>query len=154
MVINVKNPEREFGVFYYLKLYIMLVLEDLKGKTEIEIKDHLKSHYSGDEISTESVAKLLENLEVLIAYESVGKWGCDSTSFFVFKDKDGNLYEMHGSHCSCYGFEDQFKLEETESKALWYRMNESKRGVFRTGGYDYNEDKNIAKVHKYIKENI
>jgi hypothetical protein len=132
----------------------LLALEDLKGKSEIEIKDHLKSHYSGDEISAESVSKLLENLDVLIAYESVGSWGCDSTSFFVFKDGAGNLYEMHGSHCSCYGFEDQFRLEETESKAFWYRMNESKRGVFSPGGYDYNEDKNIAKVHKYIKENI
>ena len=132
----------------------LLALEDLKGKSEIQIKNHLKMEYSGDEMSIESVAKLLDNLDVLIAYESVGSWGCDSSSFFLFKDKEGKLYEMHGSHCSCYGFEDQFRLEETESKALWYRMNQSKRGVFSPGGYDYNEDKNIAKVNNYIKENI
>jgi len=132
----------------------MLALEDLKGKTQEQVKEHLETGYSGDMVSKASVKNAIEELDILIAYESVGNWGCDSSSFFLFKDKAGKLYEMHGSHCSCYEFEDQFKLEETESKALWYRMNESKRGVFSPGGYDYNEDKNIAKVHKYIKENI
>ena len=132
----------------------MLALEDLKGKTQEQVKEHLENGYSGDTVSKASVKNAIEDLDILIAYESVGNWGCDSSSFFLFKDKAGKLYEMHGSHCSCYEFEDQFKLEETESKALWYRMNESKRGVFSPGGYDYNEDKNIAKVHKYIKENI
>jgi hypothetical protein len=132
----------------------MLALEDLKGKTQEQVKEHLENGYSGDIVSKASVKNAIEELDILIAYESVGNWGCDSSSFFLFKDKAGKLYEMHGSHCSCYEFEGQFRLEETESKALWYRMNESKRGVFSPGGYDYNEDKNIAKVHKYIKENI
>jgi len=132
----------------------MLALEDLKGKTEEQVKEHLENGYSGDKIHISKVKDTIEGLDILVAYESVGSWGCDSTSFFLFKDSKGKLYEMHGSHCSCYGFEDQFRLEKTERQALWYRMNESKRGVFSPGGYDYNEDKNIAKVHKYIKENL
>jgi len=132
----------------------MLALEDLKGMTEFQIKQHLELQYSGEGLDVAEVSKALENLEVLVAYESVGSWGCDSTSFFLFKDNKGKLYEMHGSHCSCYGFEDQFKLEETERQALWYRMNEGRGNVFSPGGYDFDCDKNIAKVKKYIKENL
>ena len=132
----------------------MLALEDLKKKSELEVKKHIEIVYSGDKIKASKVAKKLEGLDILIAYESVGSWGCDSTSFYLFKDKAGKLYEMHGSHCSCYGFEDQFKLEETERQALWYRMNEGRGNIFSTGGYDYDCDKNMAKVKKYIKENL
>ena len=132
----------------------LLALEDLKGKSEIQIKNHLKMEYSGDEMSIESVAKLLDNLDVLIAYESVGSWGCDSSSFFLFKDKEGKLYEMHGSHCSCYGFEDQFRLEESDAEALKTRASGSKYGFFTTGGYDDARDSNIDEAKKYIIENL
>jgi hypothetical protein len=132
----------------------MLALEGLKKKTELEVKKHIEVMYSGDKIPAKKVKSTLEDLVVLIAYESVGSWGCDSTSFFLFKDSKGNLFEMHGSHCSCYGFEDQFLLEKTERQALWYRMNEGRGNVFSPGGYDFDCDKNTAKVKKYIKENL
>jgi hypothetical protein len=32
--------------------------------------------------------------------------------------KDGKLYEVHGSHCSCYGLEDQWSPEETYKASL------------------------------------
>ena len=97
----------------------MLALEDLKAKTEMEVKEHIAYQYCEDAYNGESlkiVHDTLEKLDVLIAYESVGSWGCDSTSFFLFKDSKGNLFEMHGSHCSCYGFEGQFRLEKSEDK--------------------------------------
>lgn len=122
----------------------MLLLEDLKGRTEAEIKLHLVKEYEAD-------PNILEDLEILIGYESVGDWGCDSSSFFLLKDKDGNLYEMHGSHCSCYGFEGQFDLEKTTVEALKFRINESyNKTVFYTGGYDDNENINIEAVNNYI----
>lgn len=34
---------------------------------------------------------------------------------------DGKLYEVHGSHCSCHGLEDQFEPEETTWEALALR---------------------------------
>lgn len=132
----------------------MLVLEDLKGKTEMEIKEHLIRYYSDEGSNGAKVKNALEDLTVLIAYESVGSWGCDSTSFFLFKDSKGKLYELHGSHCSCYGFEGQFRLEKTERQALMYRVNDKRSGVFCAGGYDFNEAKNHRKVHEYIKENL
>jgi len=132
----------------------MLALEDLKAMTELQIKQHLELKYSGEGVDVDEITKALQDLEILVAYESVGSWGCDSTSFFLFKDNKGKLYEMHGSHCSCYGFEGQFRLEKSERQALWYRMYEGKGKLFSTGGYDYECDKNMAKVHKYIKENL
>jgi hypothetical protein len=127
-----------------LKIKVMLLLEDLKNKTEAEVKSHLVNEYTAD-------PDVVDGLEVLIGYESVGDWGCDSSSFFLLRDKDGNLFEVHGSHCSCYGFEDQFTLEPTTIEALKFRINESyNHSVFYTGGYDNNENENIKAATEYI----
>lgn len=39
-------------------------------------------------------------------------------SLFVFLGTDGKLYEIHGCHCSCHGFEGQWQPEETTFEAL------------------------------------
>lgn len=39
-------------------------------------------------------------------------------SAFVLFVRDGKLYEVHGSHCSCHGLEDQWTEEETTVEAL------------------------------------
>lgn len=134
----------------------MLALEDLKGLTEEQVKDHIVADYSGakqydspapDQLL--STKNQLEVLDVLIAYESVGDWGCDSSSFFLFKNKEtGVLYELNGSHCSCYGFEGQFQLEQTEAVALKYRAENGR--LFYEGGYDNNADDNLKAVNEYI----
>jgi hypothetical protein len=122
----------------------MLLLEDLKGMSEAEVKLHLVNEY-------EAELGIVNDLEILIGYESVGSWGCDSSSFFLLRDKDGKLFEVHGSHCSCYGFEGQFNLEETTIEALKFRINESyNHSVFYTGGYDNNENENIKAATEYI----
>ena len=122
----------------------MLLLEDLKGMSEAEVKAHLVNEY-------EAELGIVNDLEVLIGYESVGSWGCDSSSFFLLRDKDGKLFEVHGSHCSCYGFEGQFNLEETTIEALKFRINESyNHSVFYTGGYDDHEKENIKAATDYI----
>jgi len=130
----------------------MLALEDLKSLTEDQIKEHISKNYGKEDYERNGgdpeVEIQLKDLDVLIAYESVGSWGCDSSSFFLFKQKDtGKLFELSGSHCSCYGFEDQFKLEETTPAALKLR---SQNGWFFTGGYDEDEDNNVNKVSDFI----
>lgn len=45
-----------------------------------------------------------------------------SGSAFVLFEKDGELYEVHGSHCSCYGLEGQWNPEKTSLKALKFRL--------------------------------
>ena len=44
-----------------------------------------------------------------------------SGSALVIYSKDGKLYEVNGSHCSCYGLEDQWQPEETSIEALKMR---------------------------------
>lgn len=118
-----------------------LFLEDLECMEESEIKQHLVRSYDA---KREDVDKF----EILIAYESVGSWGCDSTSFFLLRDKETNkLYENHGSHCSCYGFEGQFCPEETSVEYL-----KSNNFYFSTGGYDSSYGKNMGAVKDYINK--
>ena len=122
----------------------VLTLEDLQGKTEAEIIRHLTQGYGDGDGSA------LDNKEILIAYESVGSCGCDSSSFFLLRDKtSGELFEIHGSHCSCYGFEGQLNLESSSISSLKYRNREG--CVFGTGGYDGDEVENKRAVDEFIK---
>ena len=118
-----------------------LYLEDLAGLTQEGVYKHISESY---EVPIKDVRKY----QVLIAYESVGSWGCDSFSWFLLRNKeDGKLYETHGSHCSCYGFEGQFEPEETTVEYL-----QSPNFYFSCGGYDDNIDSNQGKVKAYIAE--
>ena len=118
-----------------------LALEDLAGYTEEDVINHFLGEYKASQ-------KEVEPYRVLIAYESVGSWGCDSSSWFLLQDrKTGKLYETHGSHCSCYGFEGQFAPEETTPEYLW-----SDHFHFSTGGYDINSDGNKDKAKEYLKK--
>ena len=93
------------------------------------------------------INKEVEKYEILIAYESVGSWGCDSSSWFLLKEKaTGKLFETHGSHCSCYGFEGQFEPEETTVEYL-----QSDKFYFYCGGYDDNGEQNKEAVFQYLK---
>jgi len=114
-----------------------LFLEDLANKNESEVLDHIASTFE-----TERPV----DIELLIAYESVGSWGCDSSNWFLFR-KNGKLYENHGSHCSCYGFEGQWKPEETTIEYL-----KSDKFYVSTGGYDKDEEGNKQKVKDYLQQ--
>ena len=47
---------------------------------------------------------------------------------FVLFEQDGKLFEVNGSHCSCYGLEGQWEPEETTIEALTYRLYNGKMG--------------------------
>ena len=118
-----------------------LYLEDLSGCSEDEVKKHIVSSYEADD-------KEVEKYEILIAYESVGNWGCDSSSWFLLKEKaTGNLFETRGSHCSCYGFEDQFEPEETTVEYL-----QSDKFYLSCGGYDDNGEENERLIKEYLSK--
>ena len=51
--------------------------------------------------------------------------GYDGTAMVVLR-KEGKLYEVHGSHCSCNGLEGQWDLEETSYEALMDRLEKTK----------------------------
>ena len=55
-----------------------------------------------------------------ILYASYESGGYEGWSVVLFK-RGGKLYEVTGSHCSCYGLEGQWKPEETSWDAIAIR---------------------------------
>lgn len=134
-----------------------LFLEDLKSMTNEEVIKHIKEEYfecygynEDLELKQAEADEVLNNFDIIIGYESVGSWGCDSSSFFLLKNKlDNKFYEVHGSHCSCYGFEDQFKPQASS-----YEYLVSDKFNFWCGGYDENETHNQKLVKEFIKTDL
>lgn len=119
----------------------MLALADLEDCSEKEIFNHLINEYTAP-------SNIHEKYKIHVAYESVGDYGCDSSSFFLLEELDTNkLFTVYGSHCSCSGFENQFDLEET---SLNYLNGNS--FYVSTGGYDEASEVNISLIKKYLKE--
>ena len=129
----------------------MIALADLSSFSESEIIEHLVNNYSRTADSSddeyynhkEESSKKLDGMSVIIAYESVADSGEYAESFFLLKrNYDGALFEVHGSHCSCYGFEGQLDLEETIPAALRYRAING----HLLGGFDeFEKDEEIIK---------
>lgn len=62
----------------------------------------------------------LVGVEILLAsytYESY------SGEAFVLFSRDGKLWEVNGSHCSCYGLEGQWEPEETSVESIERRIS-------------------------------
>lgn len=117
-----------------------LTLEDLKDETDQQIRDHWVSSW---EITKEEADKY----NPIAAYESVGSYGCDSSAWFLIQSREtGDLFEVHGSHCSCYGFEGQFKPEATTLEYL-----KSDKFSLGFGGYDDNRESNGQAVKDFLK---
>lgn len=72
-----------------------------------------------------ATAEDVEGIEVLLAsYEASGYEG----DAFVLFQRDGALYEVHGSHCSCNGLEYQWRPEETTVHALRHLLDKGNLG--------------------------
>jgi hypothetical protein len=74
----------------------------------------------------------LQDIEVLLASYGTANYSGDA---FVLYRKGGKLYEVHGSHCSCYGLEGQWGPEETTIESLRHRLSEG-----RLGSDDYSDN--------------
>ncbi len=65
--------------------------------------------------------KELQGVEIIVAYYSYENYSGEST--VIFK-QDGNLYEVEGSHCSCYGLEDQWSPTLISVEYLQHKLRE------------------------------
>ena len=61
----------------------------------------------------------LEGAKILLAWYGYGDY--DGSAFVLF-ERDGQLYEVNGGHCSCYGLEGQWDPEETTVEVLEHRI--------------------------------
>lgn len=120
-----------------------LYLEDFKGMKTQEVRSKIISDFSIPPFQ-------LSQFHVLIAYMSVGDYGCDSSAYILLRDKKTKkLFNVHGSHCSCFGFEEQFTPESVTKKFL-----QSDKFYVSTGGYDSNGGGNRDAILKYLNEHL
>ena len=66
----------------------------------------------------------LGGCDILFAYYGYESYEGEA---FVLYEKDGKLYEVNGSHCSCYGLEDQWDPEVTTWGALLHILEEGSK---------------------------
>jgi hypothetical protein len=92
--------------------------------------DGIYFEYFGGRESVESnfEVKLGDDIEILFAIYNCPPYEGDA---FVLFRQGGTLYEVNGSHCSCYGLEGQWTPEETTVKSLRHIMDKGYKFVFR-----------------------
>lgn len=101
-----------------------LFLDCMDGMSDAEVRKYIADEWNdsneyGDKKkpAIEHMLKELNEYEILIA--CVENYGYEEGAFFLIKKKsDGKLFEIHGGHCSCYGFEGQWSPEETTEEYL------------------------------------
>lgn len=61
----------------------------------------------------------LVRVTVLVASYTYEDYNGDA---YVLFERDGKLWEVHGSHCSCYGLEEQWEPEQTDEASIRHRF--------------------------------
>lgn len=85
----------------------------------------------------------LKGAKVHVAYYGQGDY--EGTAFVLFS-KGGKLWEVNGSHCSCFGLEGQWDPEETTVEALAHRLEHG------TCFYGYgDEGAALAAIQRFCK---
>lgn len=89
--------------------------------------------------------KLLEGVEMLLAYYGLGDYEGGALVLF---ERDGKLYEVYGSHCSCYGLEDQWDPYETSIAELQHRLEHGNCFTYYDGDLVSNHLKQILQRYE------
>lgn len=90
-----------------------------------------KSPYPNEEYWNEKKAKMdkailkYETRNILFASYNQANYSGDA---WVLFEEDGELYEVNGSHCSCYGLEGQWEPEIVTLEELEYRLTNGSFG--------------------------
>lgn len=97
----------------------------------IEMKERMKQ-----------VLEKYKDVNILFASYSYANY---SGHAWVLFEKEGKLYEVNGSHCSCYGLEEQWQPEEVLLEELEHRLL---NGTF--GEDDYAENNFKEELCKFL----
>jgi hypothetical protein len=97
--------------------------------------------YFGDWNSREDVVNAfsIDENELKEAVIIAAGYSCESyegSAMVVFR-KNGKLFEVHGSHCSCNGLEDQWSPEEISYEALIDRLNKTQEYMVEKLGSEF-----------------
>ncbi|KXZ22384.1 hypothetical protein P4T89_12790 [Bacillus nakamurai] len=99
-------------------------------------KEEVLSDFDGEQWNYCSDKKVDRDVNILFA--SYGHANYSGNAWVLF-EKDGELYEVNGSHCSCYGLEGQYSPEVVVLSELENRL------VNGTFGEDDWSDNNFKK---------
>ena len=77
----------------------------------------------------------IRNIDIILASYYEGNY--EGYAFVLFK-QNGKLWEVNGSHCSCYGLEYQWDPEETTIESLRHRLKEGTLGNSEYSGNVFN----------------
>ena len=83
----------------------------------------------------------VEQQPIRVLFASYGSDGFEGKAFVLF-ECEGKLFEVNGSHCSCFGLEGQFIPHETTIEALRHRLV---NGTMGRDDYSGNEFANELK---------
>lgn len=85
-----------------------------------------------EDIESQFDVSLPENCEILYASYEID--GCDGTATVIGR-MDGELFEVHGCHCSCCGLEEQWDPEETSVAYFLQQAEVQEVRVIRRDSY-------------------
>lgn len=91
-------------------------------------------------VSMDKAIKRFENKNILFA--SYGQDNYQGDAWVLFEE-NGKLFEVNGSHCSCFGLEGQWEEEEVVLAELENRLT---KGTFGQDSYSDNEFSNELKT--------
>ncbi len=90
-----------------------LLLGDVLGMSDLEVREHITAAFSISESE-------LEPYTVIMASQDEQDY--EGSFYILLKHKEsGEFFEVSGSHCSCYYYEDQF---ETKLAPIQYLLSE------------------------------
>ncbi len=90
-----------------------LLMGDVSGMSDTEVRKHIIENFYISESE-------IEPYEVLAASQEEESY--EGSFYILLKHKEsGGLFEVHASHCSCYGYETQF---EPASTVVEYLLSE------------------------------
>ena len=92
--------------------------------------------------------------DINILFASYGDDNYSGDAWVLF-EQDGRLYEVNGSHCSCYGLENQWEPEEVGLRDIEYRLTKGSFGTYDWCGNEFKSELieflGVCVNHKEVK---
>jgi hypothetical protein len=122
------NDWRDGGAFQVVADFEGVYMDEAEYKSEAAPYANVE-YWKEKKAQMHTVLAKYEDIRVLFASYSYENYSGDA---WVLFEKDGNLYEVNGSHCSCYGLEGQWDYEPVVLEELENRI---KNGTFGSDDY-------------------
>ena len=87
---------------------------------------HNDEYWNNEKARMDIAISKYETRNILFASYNQANYSGDA---WVLFEENGELYEVNGSHCSCYGLEYQWEPEKVTLEELEYRLTKGSFGI-------------------------